>query len=197
MHTAEEPGGINARAASYPPGRGFAGVVLVAYATKSGATAEIARTIGEELRLTGLRVDVRPVEEVGDVTPYDAVLLGSAIYLGKWRREALEFGESQANLLRTRPVWLFDSGPLFNWPDEGRNEPVRKAEELRQTIGARSRTTFGGKLMEEDAGFLTRRLMAGGKAGSYGDFRNLARVRMWARAIAKELLELQPAVAAR
>ncbi len=143
----------------------------------------------------GLDAEVRPVEAVGDLRQFDAVLLGSAIYLGKWRKEALEFGEIHAEELRQKPVWLFDSGPLFSWPDEGRNEPVEAAEELKLRLGAHSRTTFGGRLRHEDAGFLTRRIMAGGKAGSYGDFRNFERIRAWSRQIGLELQSLRPVVA--
>ena len=161
--------------------------ILVAYATKAGSTAGIAEAIGAELTQMGLAVDVRRVEEVQDVSPYAALILGSAIYMGQWRKEAVEFGTAHAAEFRGRPVWLFDSGPLFPWPDQGRNEPVEAAEALLRQMGARSRTTFGGKLLEEDATWFMRRLMKGGKVGSYGDFRNLARVRSWARAIGTEL----------
>lgn len=162
--------------------------VLVAYATKNGSTAGIAQVIGEELSKMGLDAEVRAVGEVRDLQPYGAVVLGSAIYLGKWRKEALRFGDGHAGELHGRPVWLFDSGPLNSSPDEGKNEPVEAADELVRQIGARARTTFGGKLLPEDAGLFTRRLMESGKAGSYGDFRNFDRVRGWARAIGAELL---------
>ena len=161
--------------------------VLVAYATKAGSTAGIAEAIGDELRKAGLEADVRPVLEVRDLAPYDAVFLGSAIYLGQWRKEALEFGSSHAKELQARPVWLFDSGPLNASPDEGKNEPVEAADALVRQIGARGRTTFGGKLLQEDATWFMRRLMKSGKAGSYGDFRNLDRVRSWARTIGTEI----------
>lgn len=166
-------------------------LVLVAYATKNGSTAGIAEAIGEELRNVGLQADVRLVEDVRDLTLYEAVVLGSAIYFGRWRREALRFGERHAGELRERPVWLFDSGPLNASPDEGKNEPVKAAEELMRAIGAKERVTFGGRFMPEDAGALTRRLIAAGgegaKALSYGDFRNLDRVRTWARGVGAAL----------
>jgi menaquinone-dependent protoporphyrinogen oxidase len=166
--------------------------VLVTYATKNGSTAGIAQVIGEELSKMGLDAEVRPVDEVRDVQPYGAVLLGSAIYFGRWRKEALRFGSRHAAELQGRPVWLFDSGPLNASPDEGKNEPVVAAEELLRQLGARARVTFGGRLVPEDAGRFTRRLMESGKAGSFGDFRNLDRVRGWAQAIRKELQGAKP-----
>ena len=65
--------------------------VLVVYATKYGATAEIAEKIGQVLRQAGLRTDVLPADGVSDLTPYKAVVLGSAVYIGKWRKEAVKF----------------------------------------------------------------------------------------------------------
>ena len=161
--------------------------VLVAYATKSGGTRGIAEVIADELRQMGFRVDLRVVDEVSSVEGYDAVILGSAVYFGKWRKEALAFGQLLRSAPHDRRVWLFDSGPLFHWPDEGRNEPVPEADALRDAVGARSRTTFGGKLLSEDASWFMHRVMASGKAGTYGDFRNLERVRAWAHAIGVDL----------
>ena len=63
--------------------------VLVAYGTKNGATGEIAEAIGEALRQAGLEADVKPANKVRDVTPYGAVVLGSALYAGTWRRGAV------------------------------------------------------------------------------------------------------------
>ena len=65
--------------------------VLVAYATKYGATTEIAEKIGQVLRQAGLSADVLPVDRVGDLSTYRAVVLGSAVYIGQWRKEAVRF----------------------------------------------------------------------------------------------------------
>ena len=58
--------------------------VLVTYATKYGATAEIAEKIGQVLREADMRTDVLSVDRVSDVSPYKAVVLGSAVYIGRW-----------------------------------------------------------------------------------------------------------------
>ena len=62
--------------------------VLVAAASKYGATAEIAEAIGRGLRETGVAADVRPVEQVGDLSGYTEVVLGSAVYVGRWLEPA-------------------------------------------------------------------------------------------------------------
>jgi len=86
--------------------------ILVAYATKYGATAEIAEKIGQVLRQAGLPTDVLPVDRVSDLTPYEAVVLGSAVYIGKWRKEAVKFLQTNEKMLAERQVWLFSSGPV-------------------------------------------------------------------------------------
>ena len=85
--------------------------VLVAYATKYGATAEIAEKIGEVLAQAGIAVEVAAVKQVKDLAAYDAVVLGSAVYIGRWRKEAVRFLKASAEQLSRRPLWIFSSGP--------------------------------------------------------------------------------------
>ena len=86
--------------------------VLVAYATKYGATEGIAEKIGEVLGEAGLHVEVLPVDQVKDLDPYKAVVLGSATYIGRWRKEAAKFLRSNEKVLANKLVWLFSSGPM-------------------------------------------------------------------------------------
>jgi menaquinone-dependent protoporphyrinogen oxidase len=91
---------------------------LVAYATKYGATAEIAEKIGEVLRADGISADVSPVTGVKDLSSYGAVVLGSAVYIGRWRKEAARFLKAKVKQLAERAVWIFSSGPT------GKGDPV-------------------------------------------------------------------------
>ena len=85
--------------------------ILVTYATKHGATKEIAERIGATLRDEGLPVEVMPVKQVHALAPFRAVVLGSASYYGRWRGEAVKFLKQRAAELADRPTWLFMSGP--------------------------------------------------------------------------------------
>ena len=60
--------------------------VLVAYGSRHGSTAEIAEAIAATLREAGLAVDCRKAGEVDSLDGYDAVVLGSAVYMRRWRR---------------------------------------------------------------------------------------------------------------
>ena len=170
------------------PASGSSPRVLVTYASKHGGTAEIAAAIGEELRRMGINVEVHPVDEVEDVGRFDAILLGSALYYFHWQRSALRFGRKHAEELRHRAVWLFDSGPLDLSAEGGDTPPAKAADELAKLLHARGRVAFGGRLLPEQAGYFTRKLMEGGKAGHYGDYRNLPKARTWARKVGEELL---------
>src|SRR5512139_2159436 len=85
--------------------------VLVAYASKYGATAGIAERIGQVLQKAGLPTDVLPAGRVRDLSPYRAVVLGSAVYMFHWRKEAAKLLKALAAEQVHRPVWLFSSGP--------------------------------------------------------------------------------------
>src|SRR5215207_2803044 len=94
--------------------------VLVAYASKHGATEEIAKAIADELRAHGLDVDCLPADQVADPIPYEGVVLGSAIYMARWRRPARKFLSRHRDALAKRPLWVFSSGPLARTPTRPR-----------------------------------------------------------------------------
>lgn len=155
---------------------------LVAYASKMGATREIAEAVGAELLAADHRVSVESAGNVGDVRAYDAVVLGSAVYAGRWRDEAVRFLRRHADVLKDKQVWLFHSGPCGREHAGELVDPPRNVARLAKGIGAAPPKTFGGRLEPQTAkGFLARRMAAGPRAG---DFRDWDSVRSWARMIA-------------
>lgn len=163
--------------------------VLVAYATKYGATAEIAEKIGEVLRTAGLQVDVMSADRAGDVATYTAVVLGSAVYAGTWRKEAAEFLVDHERALGARPLWLFSSGPT------GDGDPVELMKgwtfpEAQQPIADRLHprdiTFFHGAIDPKKLNFAEKLLVKGIKAPT-GDFRRWDVITAWAGEIAAVL----------
>ena len=65
--------------------------VLVVYASKHGATREIAERVAQTMAAAGQQAQARPVMAAGDLTGYDAFVVGSAVYMGHWQKEAAEF----------------------------------------------------------------------------------------------------------
>jgi menaquinone-dependent protoporphyrinogen oxidase len=157
--------------------------VLVAYASERGGTAEIADWIGAELRRAGVEADVRPAGEVSELDGYDAVVVGGALYEGRWHREARRFVRHHASGLAHRPVWLFSSGPLDHTARERTIEPVPGVAKFADRLHARGHATFGGRLAPDARGFLASKIA---KRMS-GDYRDREQVAEWATGIAREL----------
>ncbi|HEX5116897.1 MAG TPA: flavodoxin domain-containing protein [Pseudonocardiaceae bacterium] len=164
--------------------------VLIAYGTKNGGTAGIAETMGEALRSLGLEVDVRDATEVRDTTGYAAVVLGGALYMHRWHKDATRFARRHRRELSGKPVWLFSSGPLDNSAAEGDIPPVATARRAETALRARQHRTFGGVLDERAQGRIARRMVANGTGG---DFRDRDQITAWATEIGTALQAVAPA----
>ncbi len=165
--------------------------VLVAYASKYGATAEIAERIGAVLRQAGLAVDVLPADRAGDPASYQAVVLGSALYVGRWRKEAARFLETNAAALAERPLWLFSSGPT----GEGSLETLMQGwrapaglEAVFERVKPRDHAIFHGAMDAARMSTLERWLIKKIKA-PLGDFRDWEAIPAWAAGIAQAIAE--------
>jgi menaquinone-dependent protoporphyrinogen oxidase len=165
------------------------GTVLVAYATKYGATKEIAEVIGQTLRAAGREAEVRAAEGVKDLSAYAAVILGSAVYIAQWRKEAVAFLETHEQALAERPVWLFSSGPT------GSGDPVQlmsgwrfpdSEKPIAERIHARGLVLFHGMLDPKNLNLPEKLILKGIKA-PLGDFRDWQAVRAWAQTVADTL----------
>lgn len=163
--------------------------ILVAFGSKRGGTQGIAEQAGEALRTVGHAVDVRPAREVGSLEPYDAVLLGGALYMYHWHRDARRFARRHEDALVQRPTWFFSSGPLDDSAERLPLPPVPGVQKLMDRVHARGHETFGGRL-EADAPGFTARHMAREHAG---DWRDAGHIRRWAREVAEALPAPTPA----
>ena len=157
--------------------------VLVTYGSKRGGTAEIAEWIGAALRAEGLAADVIPAASVTDVGPYDAFVIGGALYAMRWHKAARSFSRRYRDTLARRPVWLFSSGPLDRAAEERDIPPVRAVTRISRRVGAKGHVTFGGRLTDEPGG----RMATAMAKKSAGDFRNREDVTAWGRSIAAAL----------
>jgi menaquinone-dependent protoporphyrinogen oxidase len=159
--------------------------ILVAVASKHGSTLEIGETLAVELRAMGQPTDVQTVADATDLSRYDAVVLGSAVYMGRWLPDALDFVATHRDVLNARPVWLFSSGPL------GADRPVppgdpQHLDTIMEQTRARGHRIFSGRLEPGDLG-LGERLIAKVVHAPAGDFREWDAIRAWAREIGAAL----------
>jgi menaquinone-dependent protoporphyrinogen oxidase len=156
--------------------------VLMAYASKLGSTAEIARAIAAVLELRGHQAEAIPMREVRSLDGWDAVILGSALYAAHWQRDANKFVARHRVALEGRPVWLFSSGPL-DARQAAANLPITEhAAAIVDGVAYREHRTFGGRLAP-DAPVDPHVL----KTHPIGDFRDWEAISAWAASIAAAL----------
>jgi menaquinone-dependent protoporphyrinogen oxidase len=163
--------------------------VLVVVASRHGATAEIGQALARGLatpaaRPRELSAITVPASQLPDPAAFDAVVLGSAVYAGRWLDQAREYAAHHAAALRLRPVWLFSSGPIGEPPFPA-DEPHDVAP-ISALTGARAHRVFPGRLDPSLLGF-GERAMATAMRAPVGDFRDWDAVSAWAAEIAKDL----------
>ncbi|WP_345202073.1 flavodoxin domain-containing protein [Fodinibacter luteus] len=172
--------------------------ILVAYATRHGATAGIAERIAAVLTETGRPAEARPVEDVTNVEGYNAVILGGAAYMLHWLKPAVKFARRHRAALAGRPVWLFSSGPLGtdlvdkDGQDVLQSTRPKEFDELTELLHPRGEQVFFGAYdpEAEPVGLgerLVRHMPAAQDALPAGDFRDWDAIEAWARGIAESL----------
>jgi menaquinone-dependent protoporphyrinogen oxidase len=159
--------------------------VLVAAASRYGATAEIARAIGEGLERAGLDVTVASVDDVSSLDGYDAVVLGSAVYAGRWLKAARKFVKRNRSALSAAPVWLFSSGPIGDPPKPDGEEAVDVTAIIEATEPEEHRI-LAGKLDKDQLTFGERAIVVAVRSPE-GDFRDWDEIAAWAGQIAGTL----------
>lgn len=168
--------------------------VLLVVASKHGSTSEIAGALAAELKSQGLGVDLRDLqkgEEIGGISGYEAVILGSAVYAGSWLPQARHFVEQHHLALSITPLWLFSSGPLGPAGPKTEIDPATLNTSAKD-LNVKDHRVFLGKLDQSEVSFAERMIVKMVKA-PFGDYRDWEQVRSWAQEIAGQL---RPAVGA-
>ena len=161
--------------------------ILVAYASKCGSTGEVAAAIGEVLCSGGAAVDVRRVQEVADLGPYRAVVLGSCVRFGRWISEAVQFVEKNQAALRQVPTAFFTMH-IMNLSDseESRGERAAYLDAVHKLLPPKAEAFFPGASDPAKLSFFERTIGRMVKSPE-GDLRDWAAIRAWAA-------ELRPAL---
>jgi menaquinone-dependent protoporphyrinogen oxidase len=168
--------------------------VIVVYASRYGSTKGIAEFIAEKLRQQGLQAEARSVGEARGPEEYDAIVIGSAVYMEHWLNEAADYVRRNRTALAGRPVWLFSSGPLERGSetvsaDDSKLEP-KEIPEFREAIHPRDHRIFFGALDPARLELkyrMLRKLPAARAVLPDGDFRNWDAIEAWTAGIARAL----------
>lgn len=172
--------------------------ILVAYATRYGSTQQVAEKVAATLREGGLGVDLRPMQQVHSLEGYDAVVLGSPIYIGRWHKDAHQFLSRHQAALTQRPVAIFALGPIGTEENEMQGSRAQLNEELGKYpwLTAIAVEVFVGKY-DPTKLHLRDRLIASLPASPLyqmpaRDARDWTAIRAWARNLTAKL---QPVIA--
>jgi menaquinone-dependent protoporphyrinogen oxidase len=161
--------------------------ILIAYATRAGSTAEIAKEIGDVLIAKGIAVDVLPVREVRNLSPYRAVIVGSAVRVGKWQPEAVKFVARHQTRLAEIPTAFFTVCLTIK---DKTDEACEKVQSFLAPVRAMHRPAlegfFAGRIDLAKLGFIAR-MMAKATKSPEGDFRDHAAIKAWAEEAIKKL----------
>jgi menaquinone-dependent protoporphyrinogen oxidase len=169
-------------------------IILVTYATRMGSTAGVAEAIGKTLTESGAEVDVRPMTDVHDLTPYRAVVAGSAIQDNQWLPEAMQFMRTHRLALVQRPFAAF----LVCMTMSMKNETYRRGvadwmQPVRTLVKPVREGYFAGALNISKIPSFRKRLMFRISVllglWSEGDHRDWNAIRAWAAEL-KSALEL-------
>lgn len=175
--------------------------VLVAYASKYGSTEGIAESIAERLREDALDVDMVDVGNVRRLEDYDAFVIGSALYMGRWMKEARSFISGNRGALSGKPVWLFSSGPTgkerinskgHDVLDPSVSGPV-DLKDIQTGLKVVEHRVFFGAFDPQNLGLFTRQLFKSKtirESTPTGDFRDWKEIEKWAGQIGASLREL-------
>lgn len=162
--------------------------VHVITASKHDSTREIGEAIAGRLRDRGFDAVAEAAEAAGELEPDAPVVLGSPIYMGKWRKDAREVADRLASEPAGRAIWLFTVGPLGDPP---KPEDAKPEEEIEQFASERAvdHRLFTGKLDRSQLNRRERLAVRAVKAPE-GDFRDWSAIQAWADQISDSLAAL-------
>ena len=164
--------------------------VLVAFASKHGSTREVAEAVAQRLVQHGLEVETAPVSAVDDVTQFDAVVLGTALYMGRAHKSARSFLHRYGAELATLPVAVFGMGPASTSDHdlEDSRRQLDRALEAAPLVDPFAITVFGGVVRPDELPFPFSRMPA-------SDARDWVAIDAWADRVAERLAIGKPLAA--
>jgi len=173
---------------------------LVVYGTRYGTATGIAEEISRVLEDEGLEVDLKNAKKLKkhDIAPYELVVVGSGIKMGKWTKDSLKFLKDNKTGLKDKKVALFVTCGAANDPEtvaEGQEKYLDEVAE-KYLINKPVPTGLYGSYYDPEANhgllykltskWIKDELKKQGKdIDKPYDYRNWDEIRAWARKLAE------------
>jgi menaquinone-dependent protoporphyrinogen oxidase len=167
-------------------GSAESGRVLVAYASKCGATGEVAAHIADKLCEASLSVDLARARDVRSVDPYSRIVLGSAVYMGNVLSESVDFAKKFLSADSDKRIAVFDVSLAMK---EDTPDNVQTAlgylDVFNEFFTPTHVGTFAGRIDLDTLPFLYRQFAEADSEGilAEGDYRDWAQIDVWAEEI--------------
>ena len=162
--------------------------VLIAYATRTGTTREIAEGIGKIFIDSGIQVEITPVKKVRMLDGYDAIILGTAVRFGMLMREMVRFVRKKKTALSKYPVAAFEVClSMKKETPEHHKTADTYLDPIRREVALLSEGHFAGKMEYAKLGFIARFIIKKMVQTPEGDFREWDMIEAWTRKLIEQL----------
>ncbi len=157
---------------------------LIVIASKHGATHEIGEAIASTLRGAGHEAQVIKPQDLTAQAKADALIIGSAIYMGNWMKTLISALPTVRSLGEQMPVWAFSSGPVGDplLPKEDPANVTAHIQSLQALPDFRGHQLFAGAVIPEKLKTSEKLILKMVKAAS-GDYRQWNKIEQWATQI--------------
>ena len=164
--------------------------VLVTFATRYGSTREVAQSIADTLKESGIEVDFQLIREVRSVEKYQAVVLGAPLYMFRWHKDTRRFLSKHRKEIVQRPIAIFALGPIHDEEKEWQDvqKQLDKALAKYPWLNPAAVEIFGGRFDPARLRFPYSFLPAMRKIPA-SDIRDWAKIKSWAENL-PDLLKL-------
>lgn len=130
--------------------------ILVLYASKHGCTKDCATYLVSKLNHETTLINLTALSNTFDLQPYDWIIIGGSIHIGKIQKEVTLFCEQYLPTLLTKNICLF---LCCTTPDQV-NDFFKHNFPAPLLAHAKKSMNFGGDLRPEKMGFFSKKLVS-------------------------------------
>jgi menaquinone-dependent protoporphyrinogen oxidase len=171
--------------------------LLITYGSWADGTKNTAIVITETLKqIPGLTVDVQPAKIVKDLSPYQAVIIGSGARMAALHPSVINFIIRHEKALKTIPSAFFISCLTMKVDTQDNRETTKSyMDGIKQRVKQYQPVSlglFGGVIDYSKLPFYMRFFFQKSDELAEGDFRDWDKINQWAKDVTRQMLPQLP-----